>query len=426
MKKREEERIVALRDPKAENLCPHREFCGGCIYQGVPYETQLADKEQQALDLFKTAGIKPAHYEPIVPSPERYHYRNKMEYTFGDLVKDGEMTLGMHRRGSFLSIVTVDQCQLVHEDFNRILSATLEFCKDYTKYNKKQHKGLMRNLVIRCGINTNEILIAIVTTSEEGFDADGYTKMLQALPIDHEIAGILHIINDNVADALKCDELRVLAGRTYYNETILGLQFQVGIFSFFQTNVHAVERLYTDAISCISDYADKKVFDLFCGTGTITQAVAQKAREAVGVEIVPEAVAMAKESAALNGIDNCTFLEGDVFQVLDSLEESPDAIIVDPPRAGISPDALKRIAGYGVEEMVYVSCNYKSLVRDLVVLESYGYKVEHLRFYDNFPFTKHVETVVCLSNKNAKPKDYVEIGVDAADYYNIKSAERDV
>ena len=114
-------------------------------------------------------------------------------------------------------------------------------------------------------------------------------------------------------------------------------------------------------------------------------------------EIVPEAVAMAKESAALNGIDNCTFYEGDVFKVLDSLEESPDAIIVDPPRAGISPDALKRIAGYGVPEMVYVSCNYKSLVRDLVMMESYGYKVEHLRFYDNFPFTKHVECVVLMS-----------------------------
>lgn len=424
MKRKEEERIAGLRDPKAKNMCPHCEFCGGCIYQGVPYETQLADKEQQALALFETAGIKPAHYEPIVPSPERYRYRNKMEYTFGDLVKDGEMTLGMHRRGSFLSIVTVDQCQLVHEDFNRILTATLEFCSDYTKYNKKRHEGLMRNLVIRSGINTNEILIAIVTTSEEGFDEAGYTAMLESLPLEHEIAGILHILNDNVADALKCDELRVLSGRSYYNETILGLKFQVGIFSFFQTNVHAVERLYTDAISCISDYADKRVFDLFCGTGTITQAVAQKAKEAVGVEIVPEAVAMAKESAALNGIDNCTFYEGDVFKVLDSLEESPDAIIVDPPRAGISPDALKRIAGYGVPEMVYVSCNYKSLVRDLVMMESYGYKVEHLRFYDNFPFTKHVETVVHLINQNAKAKHHVNIGVDAEDYYKIKDSEK--
>ena len=385
------------------DICKHDEFCGGCIYQGVPYEEQLKDKERKALEALKAAEIEPETYLPIVPCPEQYRYRNKMEYTFGDLVKGGEMTLGMHRPKSFMSIVTVDTCQLVHEDFNRILRATLDFCtaREYPKYNRRNHSGLMRNLVLRRGVHTGQLLACIVTTSEEGFDEEGYVECLKAIPdLEHDIVGVLRIINDDIADAIHCNELKVLYGRSYYEETILGLKFRVGILSFFQTNISAVERLYTDAINIIEDYGNKRVFDLFCGTGTITQAVALKAKEAVGVEIVPEAVAMAKESASMNGIDNCTFLEGDVFEVLDSLTEAPDAIIMDPPRPGIGPKTLAKIIRYGVPEIVYISCNYKTLAQDLAFLESSGYKVKQLQFYDNFPFTKHVECVVLMSKAN--------------------------
>ena len=183
----------------------------------------------------------------IEPAPDRYGYRNKMEYTFGDMEKNGPMTLGMHKKRHFMSIITVDQCQLVHDDFNRILKAVLDFAsqRGYSHYHKKSHKGLMRHLIVRRGIRTGELLINVVTSSEEGFDEAAFTDMLLSLPLENNIAGILRTINDRVADAVYCDELRLLHGRDYYMEEILGLKFKVSAFSFFQTNVAAVEKLYS-------------------------------------------------------------------------------------------------------------------------------------------------------------------------------------
>ena len=250
-----------------------------------------------------------------------------------------------------MSIVTVDQCQLVHEDFNRILRATLDFCveKGYSHYHKKKHTGLLRNLVVRCGVNTNEIMVNIITTAEAGFDEEQFVSMLENLPLEHALVGILRTINDDIADAVKCDELRILTGRDYYMEEIMGLSFKVSAFSFFQTNIQAVERLYTDAIELLDDYAGKNVFDLFCGTGTITQAMAKKAGHVTGVEIVEGAVKAARENAAMNHLDNCSFIAGDVFEVMDTLSEKPDVIVVDPPRAGISEKALDKIISYDAE-----------------------------------------------------------------------------
>ena len=177
----------------------------------------------------------------------------------------------------------------------------------------------------------------------------------------------------------------------------MGLDFKVSAFSFFQTNVEAAERLYSYAVSLIDDFNGKTVFDLFCGTGTITQTMARKAKKAVGVELVPEAVEAARKNAALNGLDNCEFLAGDVFEVLETVSEKPDVIVVDPPRVGISPKALDKIISYGVEQMVYVSCNPKSLAENLYYLQYYGYEVKVLKAFDNFAGTRHTECVVLLS-----------------------------
>ncbi len=408
-------------------LCPVWEICGGCSYQGVPYEEQLANKYGEVKGLLLQKQIKYGELLPIRPAPSVYAYRNKMEYTFGDMVKDGPMTLGMHRRKSFMSVVTVDECQLVHPDFNLVLRAVLDFAAErgYPHYHKKRHSGMMRNLVLRRGAHTGEMLINIVTSSEGDFDEEGFVKMLLGLPLEHTLAGILRTVNDRKADAVNCDELRVLYGREYYNEELLGLKFHVGPFSFFQTNVEAVENLYSYAIGLIDDFENKKVFDLYCGTGTISQILARKASGVVGIEIVEEAVEGARRTAALNGLDNCRFIAGDVFDVLSGLSEKPDVIVVDPPRAGMTPDAVEKIAGYGVDQIVYISCNPKSLATNLYGLQYMGYRVESVQPFDNFPFTRHVETVVCLSNKNARSKDYVEIGVDAEDYYRIKDSGKD-
>lgn len=384
-----------------KELCPHREFCGGCIYQDVPYEKQLEEKEREVLRLLEAKGVKPEKTDRIEGCPTPFCYRNKMEYTFGDFVKDGEMTLGMHRKKNFMSIVTVDSCRLVDPDFNVILRAVLDFAveKGYTFYHKRSHSGLLRNLIIRKGIRTGELLVNIVTTSEEGFDEDKFTKMLLSLTLDNEIVGVLRTYCDSLADAVVPDSLKTLYGRDYYMEKLLGLDFKVSAFSFFQTNVEAAERLYTEALALVDSFEGKKAFDLYCGTGTISQVLALKAKEVLGIELVEEAVDAARENAALNGLDNCRFIAGDVFKVLNEVSDKPDVIVVDPPRVGIQPKALDKIISYGVKEIVYISCNPKTLAENLRYLDYYGYKCRYLKPFDNFPMTKHTECIALLEKE---------------------------
>lgn len=384
------------------NICKHNDFCGGCIYQGIPYEKQLETKNAEVLKLLEEKGIKYEGYETIEGSPKIYGYRNKMEYTFGDMVKDGEMTLGMHQKGRFMSIVTVEQCQLVDEDYNIILAAVLEYTKlkGYQKYNKKSHIGFLRNLIVRKGERTNELLINLVTSSQDTLDEIGFVEMLNNLKLKNIIVGILHTINDGVADFVYCDSLKILSGNDYYMEEIMGLKFKVSAFSFFQTNIEAVERLYKEAINMIDDFEGKTVFDLYCGTGTITQTLALKAKKAIGVEIVEEAVKSAQLNAEINNLNNCQFIAGDVFEVLDSITEKPDLIVVDPPRVGIHPKALEKILSYEVDQILYISCNPKSLTDNLKHIGYYGYEVKRIKAYDNFPNTKHVECVVALRKKD--------------------------
>ena len=361
----------------------------------------LKDKDAQVL---KMDGIEGC--------PGAYRYRNKMEYTFGDLVKDGPMTLGMHKKGNYMSIITVDECQLVDQDFNRILSYTLKFAekREYKFYHKKSHKGLLRNLIVRKGVRTGQLLVNIVTSSQEDFDEDGFVSGLLALELDNEVVGVLRTFNDRLADAVVCDSLKILWGRDYYMENLLGLSFKVSAFSFFQTNIEAVERLYAEALNLAGCLTGKNVFDLYCGTGTISQIMALKAKSVLGIELVPEAVAAATENARLNGLDNCRFIAGDVFEVLKTVEEKPDVIVVDPPRVGIQTKALGKILEYGVEQIVYVSCNPKTLADNIKFMEGYGYQCQYLKPYDNFPFTKHVETVCLLTReKSVKSYAYVDI-----------------
>lgn len=382
-------------------ICRDSNICGGCVYQGVSYEEQLKNKAGEVRGLLDKKDIRYGELLDIEPAPDRYHYRNKMEYTFGDMVKDGPMTLGMHKKKHFMSIITVDQCQLVHDDFNTVLRGVLDFAseKGYTHYHKKSHKGLMRHLIVRRGVRTGELLVNVVTSSEEGFDEAAFVDMLHKLPLQSKLVGILRTINDRLADAVYCDELRVLDGRDYYMEEILGLKFKVSAFSFFQTNVAAVENLYSYALNLIDDFSDKVAFDLYCGTGTITQTLAKKAKKVIGIEIVEEAVQAAGANAALNGLDNCEFIAGDVFEVLKTVDEKPDVIVVDPPRVGIKPDALDKIISYGVDQIVYISCNPKSLVDNLYYMQYYGYEVVSVKAFDNFPGTKHTECVCLLSRK---------------------------
>ncbi len=388
--------------------CSHFGVCGGCTYLSLKYDYQLQIKEEQVKKLLDSVLHKqdtPYIWEGIKGSPAQYEYRNKMEFSFGDERKDGPLSLGMHKRGSFYDVVTVDDCKIVDEDYRQILNSTLEYFKDknVSYYHRMRGEGFLRHLLVRKAVKTQEILIALVTTSqgeiEEGV-IEGFKDMLLALSLNGSIAGVLHIINDSVADIVKSDETKILYGQDYFYEELLGLRFKISTFSFFQTNSLGAEVLYETAREYIGELgSDKIVFDLYSGTGTIAQLMAPVAKKVIGVEIVEEAVEAAKKNAQLNGLSNCEFIAGDVLKVLDEVEEKPDMIILDPPRDGIHPKALPKIINYGVDRIVYVSCKPTSLVRDLEVFLKNGYVVEKATAVDQFPWTANCETIVLLSKQ---------------------------
>ena len=394
---------------QSEDVCPHFGVCGGCLYQSLPYEEQLKIKEEQIKALLDSV-CKSYEFEGIKGSPISDGYRNKMEFSFGDEYKGGPLALGLHKRGSCYDIVNTPQCQSVHEDFRKILTATLEYFteKGMGYYRKLQHEGYLRHLLVRRAVKTGEILVALVTSGQTGAAGmpesleaekvllEEWKETLLALKMEGSFAGILHIRNDTLADVVQSDETTVLYGKGYFYEELLGLKFQITPFSFFQTNSLGAEVLYETARGYVGETKDKVVFDLYSGTGTISQIIAPVAKKVVGVEIVEEAVGAAKENAEANGLHNCEFIAGDVLKVIDEITEKPDLIILDPPRDGIHPKALDRIINFGVDYLVYISCKPTSLVRDLVILQERGYKLERAVAVDMFPATANCETVAKL------------------------------
>lgn len=439
------------------NPCSHFGVCGGCTYLSLPYEEQLRIKNEQMKRLLDSAlegRQTPWLWEGIKGSPAAYEYRNKMEFSFGDEMKDGPLSLGMHRRGSFYDVVTVDDCRIVDGDYRLILRVVRDyFAKQGADfYHKMSHKGYLRHLLVRKAAKTGEILVALVTTSQDfrqqagcpdgsvragrtgGFDgaaegirtesaggtddsADGIQTEQQLLEgflqtllglqegklLQGHFAGIIHIVNDSPADTVQSDRTEVLYGQEYFYEELLGLKFKISTFSFFQTNSHCAEVLYETVREYVGDLGssrentpDKVVFDLYSGTGTIAQMMATVARRVIGVEIVEEAVEAARRNAVENGLANCEFIAGDVLKVLDGIEERPDIIILDPPRDGVHPRALPKIINYGVPRVVYISCKPTSLTRDLEVFLSRGYRVEKAVAVDQFPWTANCELVVSL------------------------------
>ena len=396
-----EKSSLEIREPVC-NIFPE---CGGCMYQTMSYENQLEMKERQVRELLDGAlnGTE-YQWEGIHGSPIEFAYRNKMEFSFGDAYKDGPLTLGLHKKGSTYDVLTANDCKLVHEDMTKILTCVHEYFlkRNVSYYKKMQHTGYLRHLLLRRGVTTGEILVHVITTSQEEHNLESLKEELLALPLEGKIVGIMHIINDSLSDVVQSDETRILYGQDFFYETLLGLRFKISTFSFFQPNSLAAEVLYSVVRQYIGDTKDKVVFDLYSGTGTIAQLAASVADEVIGVEIVEEAVEAAKENAALNNLGNCKFIAGDVLKVLDDLTEKPDVIILDPPRDGIHPKALPKILSYGVDHIVYISCKATSLARDLPAFLAAGYKVEKACCVDQFCQTVHVETVVLLSQHRDK------------------------
>ena len=458
-----------------EAKCPNFGTCGGCNYQEIPYEQQLALKKEQVLRLIDAVYEGDGYqYDGILSVRKdgqyrEWGYRNKMEFSFGDAVKDGPLTLGLHKKGSFHDIVDAEGCQIVHPDYSAVLACVREYAKENNipYYHKRDHQGVLRHLLVRRAEVSGDMLVALVTSTQQEIDYSELVSRLLALPLEGQITGILQICNDSLGDVVQSDETKILYGKDWFEEKVLGLTFKISPFSFFQTNTSGAEVLYQRAREYVLgeinvgdagetgngnmtentpgeentpggdalngkasggnatethtiDLHDKVVFDLYSGTGTIAQLIAPVARKVIGVEIVEEAVEAAKENAALNGLDNCEFIAGDVLKVIDNIEEKPDYIILDPPRDGIHPKALQKIIDYGVKNIVYISCKPTSFARDLAVFQERGYELKRVSNVDLFPETVHVETVVLLSQQ--KPDDTIEIDLDL-DELDATSAE---
>ena len=400
-----------------EPVCSIFPACGGCMYQTMSYEEQMKMKGDQVKEILDAAILEDYEFEGVKASPKEFAYRNKMEFSFGDEYKDGPLSLGLHKKGSTYDVLTAADCKLVHEDMTKILLCVLEYFKEknVAYYKKMQHVGYLRHLLLRRGDQTGEILVNLVTTTQEEHDLSLLVDALLALQLEGKIVGILHILNDSLSDVVQSDETRILYGQDFFYEKLLDMDFKITPFSFFQPNTKGAEILYKTVRDYIGDIHNMTVFDLFSGTGTIAQVLAPVAKQVIGVEIVEEAVEAAKENAEHNGLSNCRFIAGDVFKVLDEIEEKPDVIVLDPPRDGIHPKALPKILDYGVDKIVYISCKVTSLARDLEMIQARGYRVEKCTAVDQFCQTVHVETVCLLSKLNVKHHIEVEITMDELD-----------
>lgn len=386
--------------------CPRYMECGGCDYQSIPYETELLLKLQQIKDLFKENDLDDSHLS-INRNPKPIGYRNKMEYTFGDEEKGGDLVLGLHKKNRFYSIVDTEKCNIVDNDFNLIRIFTTRFFRErnISFYHKTSHEGYLRHLIVRKSHRKNQILINLVTSSQvnklpigEEELLDEYISGLTNLLTDGKVVSFYHTTNDSLADAVVPEKIDHLFGEEYITEIVNGLEFNLGPFSFFQPNVFTQEKLYDKIIEFAGDMSGKLVYDLYCGTGTITQIMAKKARKVVGIEINEEAVSKAYENSNINGLYNIEYLQGDVLEEIDKLTDDVDIVTIDPPRAGIHNKAIKKIMDMNAKKIIYVSCNPKTLVEDIKIFQE-KYTLEKAELFDQFTRTKHVETVVLMSRK---------------------------
>jgi 23S rRNA (uracil1939-C5)-methyltransferase len=379
--------------------CKHYyDGCGGCRFQDLRYETQIAAKEVQVGDaLRRIGGIADPPLEPILPAEEQFHYRNKLEYSFAETVRGA--ALGFHRAGRWDEVLEVDRCWLTTDLGNAIRDAVRDWAQEegLPPYHQEAQRGYLRHLVVREGRNSAQALVQLVTAPGDLQGADRLVSALREFP---EVRSIHWAVNDSPAEVTNLPT-NLLWGEEAIEEAILGLRFRVRPNAFLQTNTRMAELLYDLAIEYAQLTGAETVYDLYCGIGTIGLSLASRALTVWGVEANEESVACAIENAGLNGITNAAFFAGEVGASLEELADRagrPDVAVVDPPRAGLSGKALRRLARLEAPTIVYVSCNPTTLagnVKELV--GEWGYTLRRVKPVDMFPHTPHVESVALLT-----------------------------
>jgi 23S rRNA (uracil1939-C5)-methyltransferase len=392
--------VVAPGPQRVEAPCAHYPACGGCRFQDLAYEAQVAAKQAQVEEsLRRIGGLEAPPLEPIVPAEQIFHYRNKLEYSFTQL--DDGPTIGFHRAGRWDEVLEIERCWLTTDLGNAIRNRAREWARAerLVAYDQADQSGYLRHLVVREGRNTGQVLVLLVTAGGERFDTGHFVDVLREFP---EVRSIHWAENTSAAEVTNLPT-QLLWGEEAIEEELCGLRFRVRPNAFLQTNTRMAERLYGIAHEYAGLSGQESVYDLYCGIGTIGLTLASEALTVWGVEVSEESVACALENAELNGITNAAFFAGNVGQSLAELRDrsgDPDVVVVDPPRAGLAGKALRRLGEIGAPRVVYVSCNPTTLAGDVKVLVGdYGYTLVRARPVDMFPHTPHVETVALLERE---------------------------
>jgi 23S rRNA (uracil1939-C5)-methyltransferase len=392
--------IVEAGAPRVDAPCAHYPACGGCRFQDLAYEAQLEAKAQQVADALARIGrLSNVELEPAEPAESVFHYRNKLEYSFSGTA--AEPALGFHRAGRWDEVLDVERCWLTTDLGNAIRNAVKQWARSegLAPYDQERQEGYLRHLVVREGRNTGQALVVLVTAPAELAAAESFLEALRAFP---EIRSIHWAVNDTPAEVTSLPT-RLLWGEEAIEEELLGLRFRIRPNAFFQTNTAMCEVLYRIAGEYAALTGEETVYDLYCGTGTIALSLAREALTVWGIESSEESVACAVENAELNGLVNAAFFAGDVGTDLEELRDRagpPDVVVVDPPRAGLTGKALRRIGRLAAPRLVYVSCNPTTLAGNAKELVSeWGYRLERARPVDMFPHTPHVETVALFTGQ---------------------------
>ncbi|MTI59722.1 MAG: 23S rRNA (uracil(1939)-C(5))-methyltransferase RlmD [Firmicutes bacterium] len=395
--------IVEIIEPavgRSEASCGVFRDCGGCHLQQMEYSLQLKHKKQMIKDLFERIGkLKDVNIKSVIGTDYPYSYRNKAQFPLAEN-EEGEIITGFYKQGTHQLIAHGD-CLIQHPLINRVKDRVLTALNRYklTAYNEKKHQGLLRHLVIRIGTCTNQVLITLVTSRGDFPEIFEIAEdVIEDIP---EIQGVLHNINPIKTNLILGKEMKIIKGQDYYIDYVGKVKFAISAFSFFQVNTLQTKKLYDQVLKAAALRGGETVVDAYCGIGTISLYIAQKAKQVYGLEEVAEAVSDARKNAILNKIDNCQFEVGRVEELLPEMIASDikaDLLIFDPPRKGLAEEVIEAVRSVLPEKIIYVSCNPATLARDLSYLKE-NYLIKEVQPVDMFPQTYHVETVVSLQLK---------------------------
>jgi 23S rRNA (uracil1939-C5)-methyltransferase len=391
---------VEVLEPGANHVeapCDHYPACGGCRFQDLEYDVQVAEKAAQVRDaLVRLGGVADPPLESAVPAESQFHYRNKLEYSFAP--GPDSPVLGFHRAGRWDEVLDIRECWLTTELGNALRDSTRAWAREHRleAYDQRSQRGFLRHLVVREGRNTGQALVVLVTAPGE-LPEEAFVRTMTRFP---EVKSVYWAVNDRPAEVTAVPS-RLIWGEEAIEEELGGLRFRVRPNAFLQTNTTMAERLYELALEYAGLTGGETVYDLYCGTGTIALAMAGGAMTVWGIDASEESIACAIENAELNGIGNAAFFAGEVGRSLEELRERsgpPDVVVVDPPRAGLSGKALRRVGRLEAGRLVYVSCNPTTLAGNVKQLAAeWGYSLVRARPVDMFPHTPHVETVALLA-----------------------------